>query len=108
MNELKELSKGCNCQKCSLTVIVIRPITTLVISGPGQMTAVRPSVQLEEALETVETSQPACQHVIITTTYTITATMAQPPPRKDAYTRFIVNLHKVRGELYYQSADSRE
>ena len=22
--------------------------------------------------------------------------MATPPPRKDAYTRFIVNLHKVR------------
>ena len=68
------------------------------------MTAVRPSVQLEEALETVETSQPACQHVIITTTYTITATMAQPPPRKDAYTRFIVNLHKVRPRMCLTTA----
>ena len=48
-----------------MLVNVIRPITTLVISGPGQMTAVRPSVQLEEEAGGdwgSPASQPTCDH----------------------------------------------
>ena len=68
------------------------------------MTAVRPSLQLEEAGRTTggdqPASQPTCDHHNILHHHNLTThshrTMAQPPPRKDAYTRFIVNLHKVR------------